>query len=100
MPLELVHCDLSGPIDPVCIDRFRYAINVTDDYSGLMMACFVKQQSDTFEATRNFLADVSPFGQVKCIRSDNGSEYVSREFQACPRNQGICHENSAPYSPH
>eukprot|EP00794_Sanderia_malayensis_P008499 gene8499-9408_t len=99
-PLELVHCDLSGPIDPVSIDGFKYAISFTDDYSGLMMTYFLKQKSDTVEATRKFLADISPIGKVKCIRSDNGSEFISKEFQACLTSQGICHEKSAPYSPH
>ena len=64
------------------------------------MAYFVKQKSDTVEATRKLLADVSPFGKVKCIRSDSGSDFVSREYQACLRNQGICHEMCAPYFPY
>ena len=100
MPLELVHCDLSGPIHPVNIDGFRYAINFTDDYSGLMMTYLIKQKNDTVEATKRFLADVSPFGKVKYIRSDNGTEFTSKEIEALLTNQGICHQKSVPYSPH
>ena len=70
LPLELVHCDLAGPVDPVSIDGYRYALSFTDDYSGLIMTYFLKQKSGTIESTKKFLADVSPFGKVKCLRSD------------------------------
>ena len=54
LPLELVHCDLAGPVDPVSIDGYRYALSFTDDYSGLIMTYFLKQKSDTVEATKKF----------------------------------------------
>ena len=66
-PLKLVHCDFAGPVDPVSIDGYRYALSFTDDYSGLIMTYFLKQKSDTAEATKKFLSDVSPFGKVKCL---------------------------------
>ena len=70
LSLELVHCDLAGPVDPVSIDGYRYALSFTDDYSELIMTYFLKQKSDTVEDTKKVLADVSPFGKVKCLRSD------------------------------
>ena len=33
-PLEFVHTDIAGPIEPMAKDGFRYAINFVDDYSG------------------------------------------------------------------
>jgi len=99
-PLELVHTDLAGPISPVAKDGFRYAISFIDDYSGVMFLYFLKQKSDTVAATERFLADVAPYGDVKRLKSDNGTEYTSGEFQSlCVRNR-IKHEQSAPYSPH
>ena len=99
-PLELVHTVLAGPISPVANDGFRYAISFIDDYSGVMFLYFLKQKSDTVAATERFLADVAPYGDVKRLRSDNGTEYTSSEFQSlCVRNR-IKHEQSAPYSPH
>ena len=50
-PLELVHCHLAGPVDPVLIDGYRYALRFTDD-SGLIITHFLKQKSDTAEATK------------------------------------------------
>ena len=50
--------------------------------------------------TLNFLKDVFPSGEVKRMRSDNGGEYISREFKQILTKHSIKHELSAPYSPH
>ena len=98
--LDLVHCDLAGPIEPVAKEGFRYVLGFIDDCSGLIMAYFIKQKSDTFKATEKFLADCAPFGSVKCIRSDNGTEFTSSSFESLLVKHCIKHEKSAPYSPH
>ncbi len=72
----------------------------TDDFSGAVFVYFLKSKSDTSVATEKFLADVSPYGKVNCIRSDNVSELTGKAFQTLLRERGIKHEISAPYSPH
>ena len=57
---------------------------------------FIKVKSDTTKATEKFIADVAPYGKVKCIRSDNGTEFTGQEFQSLLRSKGIRHETSAP----
>ena len=47
VPLELVHTDLAGPIEPVSTEGFKYAISFTDDYSGVVFVYFLKSKSDT-----------------------------------------------------
>ncbi|PIK39827.1 hypothetical protein BSL78_23335 [Apostichopus japonicus] len=98
--LELVHCDLAGPIEPIARDDFRYAMSFVDDYSGLIMVYFLREKSDTLRATEKFLADIAPHGSVKCIRSDQGGEFVSKAFESLLVKNHIKHEKSAPYSPH
>ena len=100
VPLALVHTDLAGPIEPVSTEGFRYTIVFTDDYSGVVFVYFLKNKSDTVEATERFLADSAPFGKVKCLRSDNGSEFTSRTYESLLRKHCIRHDTSAPYSPH
>ena len=63
-PLELVHCDLAGPVDPVAKEGFRYAMSFVDDYSGTNMIYFLKKKSDSVAATERFLADCAPYGKV------------------------------------
>ena len=99
-PLEQVHTDLAGPMRTPSIEGHRYAQSFTDDYSGTMLVYFLKSKSDTVQATERFLADIAPYGEVKCIRSDNGTEFTSRDFQTLLTKNRIRHERSAPYSPH
>ena len=63
------------------------------------MTYFLKEKSDTVEATKKFLADVFLFGKVKCLGSDNGPEFISNELEAFLVNHSIRHEKSAPNSP-
>ena len=99
-PLELVHTDLAGPMQTTSLEGYRYAQSFTDDYSGTMLVYFLKSKSDAVQATERFLADVAPCGEVRCLRSDNGTEFTSKEFQALLIKNRIRHETSAPYSPH
>ena len=98
--LALVYCDLAGPIDPVAREGFKYAISFVDDYTGTIIVYFLKNKSDTVAATERFLADVSPYGNVKCIRTDNGTEFTAKCFKDLLVKNAIKHEFTAPYSPH
>ena len=73
--LALVHSDLAGSIQPLAKDCYKYVINFIDDYSGLTMLYFLKHKSDTLPATTKYLADIAPYGHVKCLRTDNGMGY-------------------------
>ena len=92
MPLELVHCDRARPIDPIAREGFRYTLAFVDDYSGIIMIFFVRNKSDTLRATQKFLADSSPYGKVKSIRSDNGTEFTSKVFENLLMKHSIKHE--------
>ena len=98
--LDLVHMDLAGPIDPVAHDGFRYALCCVDDFSGLTMVYFLKEKSDTSHAFEKYLADITPYGTVKRIRTDNGGEFISKQFDLIVIKNKIKHEKSAPHSPH
>ena len=69
-------------------------------FLALSFVYFLKNKSDTVEATKKFFADSAPFGTVKRLRLDNGGEFVSGMFKALLSDNKIKHETSAPYSPH
>lgn len=96
--LELVHADLAGPVDPVAKDGFRFTLAFTDNYSSMAFVYFLKAKNDTVKEI--FLADVAPYGNVKCDRTDNGTEFTGNEFHSLLNKNSIRHKSSAPYSPH
>ena len=61
---------------------------------------FLKNKNDTIQATEKFPADTAPYGKIKCVRSDNGTEFMGENYQELLSKNGIKHETSAPYSPH
>ena len=48
--LDLVHCHLAGPIDPIAKEGFKYSISFVDDYSGLIIIYFLKNKNDNIKA--------------------------------------------------
>ena len=99
-PLEFVHTDLAGPVDPIAKDGYRFAINFVDDYSGVNCVYFLKHKGEAYKALEKFLADTAPFGTVKRLRCDNGTEYLCENFKSVLLKNKIRQETSAPYSPH
>ena len=45
------------------------------------MLYFLKHKSDTLLATMKYLADITPYSRVKCLWTDNGTEFTSEPFQ-------------------
>lgn len=75
-PLELVHTDLAEPADPASTGGFRYCLAFTGDFLGAVFVYIVRNKSDTVAAKERFLVDSAPYGQVKCMRSDNGGGLI------------------------
>ena len=98
--LDMVHCDLTGNISPVGLGGYNYGISFVDDFSGAIHLYHLRKKTDSVHALEKFLSDIAPFGRVKCLRTDNGTEFTSAEFESVLRRRGIRHECSAPHSPH
>ena len=80
-PLQLVHCDLTGPLHPQAKGGFKYGINFVDDFSGMVWIYLLKAKSEAHEALKRFIADVSPQGNLRSIRCDNGTEFTCKTFR-------------------
>ena len=85
-----------GPIQPLAKDGYRYVLNLIDDYSGLTMLYFLKHMSDTLLTTTKYLADIAPYGHIKCLQTDNSMEFTSEPFQCLLVLNRIKHGQSAP----
>ena len=62
---------------------------------------YIKQKSEVFEIFKEFKASASnECGRnTGALRTDNGGEYVSREFDAYLKSKGIRHELTIAHTP-
>ena len=61
----------------------------------------LRQKSEALSTFKQFhkVAELHNGHRLKKLRSDNGGEYVSCEFESYCINHGIHHEHTIPYSP-
>jgi hypothetical protein len=61
---------------------------------------FLKNKSDALGCFKDWIVKVERFTErkVKAVRSDNGGEYTSKEFEDHLRLLGIEHQTTVPYS--
>ena len=99
--LELVHSDLMGTLKFKTIAGERYVLTLVDDSTRRGWIYLLKQKGDTLKSFKDWKALVENQTQssVKILRTDNGGEYISKEFETFLKKKGITHELTVPYSP-
>lgn len=99
-PLERIHTDVAGPL-PISIGGKRYFMTIIDEFTRHPDIRFLKKKSEVDQSLRNWIAGAERFHErkVKCVRSDNGGEYISKSLQDFFAASGIRHETTAPDSP-
>lgn len=78
----LVHSDLCGPMQIASLGGAKYFVTFIDDFSRKVWIYLLRDKSKTFEAFKEFKQEVeNECGlKIKVLRSDNGGEYNSKEF--------------------
>ena len=99
--LELVHSDVCGPLQTESIGGSRYFVTFIDDYSRCVSVYFIKHKTEVFEKFKLFEAMVTKESgePIMKLRTDNGGEYMSKDFQAYLTSKGIEHQLTIPHSP-
>ena len=99
--VQCVHSDVCGPMPTDSIGGTKYFVTFIDDYSRYCKVYFLRKKSEVFDKFKQFEAyATNDCGKrIGTLRSDNGGEYMSREFEAYLNDRGIHHELTAPYSP-
>ncbi|WOH11612.1 hypothetical protein DCAR_0831102 [Daucus carota subsp. sativus] len=79
---KLIHTDLMGPMKTTSYGGFRYVMIFVDDYSKYAWVNFLANKSETLAKFVEFQTDVEKEFKrdIKCLRSDNGGEFLSNEF--------------------
>lgn len=97
---ELIHSDVVGPMQVSSPNGARYYIVFKDDYTRYKVVYFLKHKSESAECFKNYTKIVTrdTGKRVKLLRSDNGGEYIGKEFEEWLLNNGIKHQTSAPHT--
>ena len=100
-PLELVHSDICGPINPSLNGGKRYLITFIDDYTRKIWVYFLQEKSEAFAAFKNYkvLIEKEAGSPIKVLRTNRGGEYNSHEFANFCEMHGIKRQLTAAYTP-
>jgi hypothetical protein len=99
--LELVNSDVAGPMKTESFGGAKYFVTFIDDYSRCVTVYPMKHKSEVLEKFKEWEAAVTnePECKIKILRTDNGGEYTSTEFEDFLKRKGIRHETTVPHSP-
>lgn len=99
--LELIHSDLMGPMETQSIGHARYILTFIDDFSKKVFTYFLKSKSEVYDRFIEFKAVIEKKTnlKIKTIRTDNGTEYCTKEFDDFCKKEGIQHQLTTVYTP-
>ena len=90
-PLELVHTDVWGPCDHTSLGNATYFLIFVNDFNRYTWIYFLQHKNQVFSTFKKFktMAEKQLGTHLKCLRSHAGGEFLSHEFDAYLRNNGI-----------
>lgn len=100
-PLQLIHSDLIGPINPMSYDKKKYVLTFVDDYTHFTAAYVIESKTEVLRFFKKYEAmAIAHFNlKVSRFRCDNGREYISNEIIKYFEEKGIQFEFTIRYTP-
>ncbi|KAG8483133.1 hypothetical protein CXB51_022087 [Gossypium anomalum] len=79
----------------------NYMLTFIDDFSRKVWAFFLKQKSDVFSAFKSWkiMIEKQTGKQIKYLRTDNGLEFCSDEFNRLCKSEGIVRHLTVRHTP-
>lgn len=98
---ELIHTDVVGPMHIASPNGAKYYVVFKDDYSRYKVVYFLKLKSECADSFKLFSKKIlcETGKRITTLRSDNGGEYTSHDFQIWLTEERIKQEMSAPHTP-
>ena len=99
--LELIHSDVCGKLDTKSLSGAEYFLTFIDDKSRFAWVYVLKQKSEVFSKFVEWKAMIEKATgkQMKTLRSDNGGEYVAKDFEHYLKSNGIRHQLTVRKTP-
>ncbi|GJR77398.1 putative ribonuclease H-like domain-containing protein [Tanacetum coccineum] len=100
-PLEILHIDLFRLVSVESINKKRYCLVVTDDFSRFSWVFFLATKDKTSEILCNLIIGLEKHlnHNVKIIRCDNGTEFKNYAMSEVSAKKGIQREFSVARTP-
>ena len=89
--LERVHTNVCGPFSAASTTKHKYYVIFVDDFSRKCWIFFMQNKDKKLSKFCEFKALVEKVSgkKVMKLRSDNGGEYISKEFKNFCSKEGI-----------
>jgi hypothetical protein len=96
-----VHTDVWGLAQVSSLGGSHYYFTFIDDATTKTWVYCIRQKSDVFDTFKKwkYLVENETGKRLKCLKSDNGSEYCSKEFDDYCSYHGIHREKIVPRTP-
>ena len=80
--LQVVHSDVTGPMETKSQGGARFVVTFLDDYSRYVVAYYVTHKSSVVDKFIEYksMMENQLNTKIKCIRTDNGGEYINKRF--------------------
>ena len=99
--LDYIHSDLWGPAQVPSKGGALYFVTFIDDYSRKVWVYFLKRKSDVFETFKKWktLVENQTGKKIKRLRTDNGLEFCSGDFNEFCADAGIVRHRTVRHTP-
>ncbi|XP_070056456.1 uncharacterized protein [Nicotiana tomentosiformis] len=90
--LELIHCDLCGPMNIQARGGFEYFVTFTHDYSKYGYIYLLRHKSECFEKFKEFKTETEKRHDkyIKTLRTDRGANVLKRKADKLESRKEVC----------
>ena len=96
---ERIHSDLGGPISPKTYDNKSYYMTILDKKSRYLFTQLLSRKNEAFQAFENIKNIIKNQNNItiKEFFSNNGKEYINKDFELLFNKFGIIHLQTPVY---
>jgi len=100
-PLGLVHSDVCGKMSTKSLSDGEYFLTFIDDNTHYLWVYILKRKDEVFHKFLEWKAveEKSTGRRLKILRTDNGGEYTSAEFESYLKTEGVRRQLTIPKTP-
>ena len=101
IPFSLIHSDVWGPSPIATVSGIRWFVIFVDDSTRMTWLYTLHRKDDVFSVFQTFHAMIKTqfSAKLQILCSDNGGEYINKEFQAYFQLHGLIHETFCAQTP-